>query len=222
MIAPFASICILAYKRPDKLKTCLDSLITTIDSPAEIIVNVDGESSRDEALNVAISYFMNKQISKLIISNGKNRGIGLSFQNCIGVSEGKYIFKVDADIVFKPKWLSTSIDILDNNPDVGAVSMFNYNHYDPDDIRFRNLYERPDCFIVSDLVSSIYGFRRIDLAKIFPINDDGNHKKLGQLMAITKTDLVETKFGYADSVYIYLDEDGKGHVTGKTETPLIF
>lgn len=212
------SLCFLAYKRSDWLNTCINSCINTISKPCEIIVNLDG--SDESNLSYLHNLFISKRISKLILNNGNNRGVGRSFQNCLGVAEGDYIFKIDTDLIFKDSWLTTSLSILENNPDVGAVSQFDYRHYDPNDKRFQVLEERKDCLIVNDFVSSIYGFRKSDRIKIEPVSDDGNHTKLGKL-AITKVDMVKNQgFGVNKSVYISGTEDHP-YKTPTFDQPLI-
>jgi len=217
----FASLCILAYKRPSDLMTCLNTLRKTIDYPCEIIINLDGT----DAENIVALQFMlrDNKISKLILNNGMNRGVGRSFQNCTGIAEGRYIFKIDADIIFKPQWLSSTVKILENNADIGAVGLFDYNRQDPNDSRFKPennvIAPREDCLIVKDFVSSIYAFRSCDLNKIIPIQDDGNHTKLGQLALNDKVDI--HAWGVGRSVYVSGTEDHPR----KTETfnePFLF
>ncbi len=198
----FSSLCIVAYKRPAELERCISSLLQTIDYPSEVIVNLDGNDS-ENIVNLK-SMLRDKKISKLILQNGKNRGVGRSFQNCLGLVEGKYIVKIDADVIFKPKWLSLVIGCLKNNPDVGSVGLFDYHRQDPLDSRFKPefnvLEKRLDCSIVKDFVSSIYAFRSIDLPKITPVQDDGNHTKLGKLALC---DVVDIKaWGVGNSVYV--------------------
>lgn len=197
-----ASLCLLAYKRPQQLIECIQSLHQTADYPYELIVNLDG----GDEYNIA---FLTQElkmgrISKLILSCGNNRGVGRSFQNCLGVAEGDYIFKVDTDLLFKPNWLSTSVGILSNNPDVGAVSLFDYRNYDPNDNRFNIMEEREDCNIVDDFVSSIYGFKHpYTIEDWVEIPDDGFHQSQGGKLAITKEDYVINRgFGVGKSVYI--------------------
>lgn len=216
-----ASLCILGYKRPDMLMQCIDSIHSTIDYPCEIIVSIDGEDNPDQhAASIAYQYFRDKKISKLISIGGKNRGVGRSFENCLGMAEGDYIFKIDTDLIFKPKWLSTAISVLDSNLDVGAVSLFDYRHYDAHDTRFEATEFRDDCVIVTDFVSSIYGFRKKDLYMhddgiLFgnqPVPDDGLHQRLGDYrgkLAITPEDFVENQgFGLGKSVYVVPDKEG--------------
>lgn len=227
-----ASLCLLGYKRPDQLIQCLDSLHETLDYPCEIIVNIDGEDNPDQhAVSIAHSYLRNKKISKLISVGGLNRGVGRSFQNCLGVAEGDYIVKIDTDLTFKEHWLSTAVHALEHNLDIGAISLFNYRkNYDPADKRFEILEERPDCYLVSDFVSSIYAFRsedayRYDEGPLFIdriVPDDGLHQKFGK-MAITKTDFVTNSgFGLTRSTYISPDKFGNPVKTETHADPLLF
>lgn len=224
-----ASLCLLSYKRPEALKECLKSLFDNTDYSYSLIVNADGGDS--DNLDYLVSLQKEGRISSLIISGGKNRGVGRSFQNCLGITEGDYIFKIDADLVFKPYWLSTAIGILDNNPDVGAVSLFDYNHYDPNDDRFKSevnhIENRADCIIVKDFVSSIYGFRAEELKKIIWVDgyqgipDDGLHQYFGK-MAITKKDyVINNGFGVTKSVYVSGTMDHP-YKTPTYDEPLIF
>lgn len=201
----FASLCILSYKRPQMLLECLESLHATLDFPCEIIINDDSSTN----IGFLQHFLVSGKASKLVLSHGDNRGVGRSFQNCLGVAEGEYIFKIDTDIIFKKNWLSTCVNILENNPDVGSISPFNYKHYNPEEKRFNILEERADCFIVDDFVSSVYGFRNVpDQYPLF-MPDDGFHQELGKL-AITKEDLVSNQgFGLGKSVYVVPGEQGE-------------
>lgn len=215
----FASLCILAYKRPEWLRECLDSILHTIDYPCEIIVNCDGGDR--ECYSVAREYFENNKISKLVLSNGKNRGVGTAFQNCLGVCEGDYIFKIDTDLIFREGWLSSAVSILENHLGVGAVSLFNYRNYDPNDTRFEITKKEHDVLFVTDFVSSVYGFRKESLPLIVPVQDDGNHTKMG-LLGITSVDLVHNRgFGVGKSVYLSGTME-KPYKTPTFQSPLLF
>ena len=200
---PFVSLCILSFKREAMLLNCLNSLLETIDYPCEVIVNDDtGENQR--ALN---TYFEMKRISKLILTNGNNRGVGASFQNCLSLAEGEYVVKMDTDLTFEPEWLSVGVRILKNAPDLAALSFFNYRHYDPKDERFNTLERHSSYNVVDDFVSSIYIARRKDLIRLQPMGDDGNHLRLRDLtagkLAVTNKDYcTNVGFGIGRSVYI--------------------
>jgi glycosyltransferase involved in cell wall biosynthesis len=217
----FASLCVLAYKRPERLQSCLETLILTADYPYELIINLDGGDYENRIL--LAKYLNDGRLSKVIFSGGDNRGVGRSFANCIGVAEGQYIVKIDTDLTFSPHWLSTSVRILEDNPTIGALSLFNYRNYDPNDTRFEITgdAEDRDFYLVNDFVSSIYGFRRKDLVKGGWDQDDGFHSRLGQL-AITKKDYVKNHgFGVTKSTYVSGTEDNP-YKTPTHDLPLLF
>lgn len=214
-----ASLCVLAYKRPEWLEDCIRSIHTTADRPFELIVHNDSDIESEE---MAIRLFQQDLISKLILHRGKNRGVGYSFTQCAFASEGQYIFKIDSDLIFKPKWLSTALTILDTKS-VACLSLFNYNNYDQSDKRFWIAKTKDNYHIVNDFVSSVYGFRK-ELWNKQPISDDGFHTKLqeqGELV-ITIDDYVDNRgFGLGKSVYVVDSEHGPVKAETFT-TPRIF
>lgn len=214
-----ASLCVLSYKRPDRLKQCIESLIQNTSYPYELIINADGNDD-SENIDYLVKLHKEGKISKLIISGGGNRGVGKSFANCVGVSDGDYICKIDTDLTFRPNWLETGINIL-NQGIVGAVSFFNYRHYDPNDERFNVISASDNHCIVDDFVSSIYLFKRQDLILSGWDKDDGFHTKLRPL-AITSEDFVSNHgFGVTKSVYVSGTEDHP-YKTKTFDKPLIF
>jgi glycosyltransferase involved in cell wall biosynthesis len=232
MNKPFASLCILAWKRPGMLWDCIKSIQETADFPYEIIVNLDGADYTENMSNI-MQLFADSKISKVIFSAGLNRGVGRSFQNCIGLAEGEYIFKIDGDLVFKKGWLSKAVSILTNHNTVSAVSLFNYSHYDPQDSRFLIENDLHDCYIVNDFVSSVFGFKKerllISGRNLFrerdKIPDDGLHIELATTgkLAITKEDYVTNNgFGLGRSVYVIADEKGNPTTQPMYDEPLIF
>lgn len=227
----FASLCVLAYKRPQLLHECLESIFSTIDYPCEIIVNLDANDSptQPEMVSYLTALLTQQKISKLILNNGKNRGVGRSFQNCLGVAEGDYIFKIDTDLTFQPRWLSTAIKILDQDSTVGAVGLFDYNKWDPNDPRFKpeeNIIKPMRSWdfeydIVKDFVSSIYGFRRIDFNQNdwLEVPDDGLHQSFGTMAM--KHMVTNTAFGVNKSTYVSGTEDHPVK-TATFQEPLLF
>lgn len=217
------SLCVLAYKRPELLRRCLESIWATVDEPCQIIVNLDGGDT-DNSIYL-FDLYKQGRISNLVLNAGKNRGVGRSMANCVGLCEGDFIFKIDTDLEFRQGWLSTACNALRRHSDVGAVSLFNYNHYDPADTRFVVEEEREDVLIVNDLVSSVYGFRTADLVLGGWNHDDGFHQTLkgyrGKL-AITKTDLCKNDGFGVKSVYVTIRPDGTAFKTKTNDSPLIF
>lgn len=220
----FVSICLLAYKRPEQLKSCIKSLKENTVYPYELIVNLDGFNNTDEdnvrACDIAYSYYRSGDISKLILVGGKNRGVGTSFKNCADMAEGDYIVKCDTDITFDKGWLTRGVDTLETT-NVNAVGFFDYKNYDPNDHRFDQRIDKGGYWEVDDLVSSVYLFRRRDLIKGRYDYDDGFHQNLKPL-AILKKDMVRNSgFGVTKSVYVSGTEDHPVKTKTYTE-PLVF
>lgn len=226
MINNLVSLCVLAYKRPQLLKECLDSIWQTADFPYQLIVNLDAWDVHNSAYIYEL--YDKGRISNLVLNGGNNRGVGRSFQNCLGLAEGEYIFKIDTDLIFRENWLSTGVKILKQNKDIGAVSLFDYRHYDPNDTRFNRIEEREDCSIVNDFVSSVFGFRRKDLTlENVEMPDDGIHTTLQSLrgkLAITKVDYVKNDGFGINSVYVTMPDKDPAHAykTPTHQEPLIF
>lgn len=222
----FASLCVLAYKRPERLGVCLKSIKETTHYPHEIIVNLDSDDNIENSNYLYHQLVSQKNISKLILNQGENRGVGRSFANCIGMAEGDYIVKIDTDLTFSPDWLSTAISILEQNSDIGAVSLFDYRNYDPNDTRFNVIETRNDCHIVNDFVSSVYVFSKDHLSNTTNwMNDDGFHSFIqnkGLKLAITLTDYVSNSgFGVTKSTYVSGTEDHP-FKTPTHNVPLLF
>ncbi len=212
----FASICILSFNRPSFLRDSLTSLHMSLDYPAEIILHDDG-STRENSKQIQ-DLLSGQWVSYGLFNYGQNLGIANAFAVSSSLARGKYIIKADQDLVYKPGWLSKAVKIMERDPEVGCLSLFNYRHYDPDDTRFNILEDRGDHYMVDDFVSSIYLFRAVDLPKIQPIQADGNHSKLPKL-AITSEDLVTNQgFGPGPSTYVL---EGGG-VQGHASSSLIF
>jgi len=201
-----ASIILLVYKRPEFLTECLNSLFS-VDAgyPYELIIHNDG-SNRGE-IELILSAFAKHRASYILTNCGNNRGIENAVRCGIGVSSGDYLFKVDADCVFKEGWLKPAIERLEDNK-VGAVALIDYRRYDPKDIRFHNITEK-DGYLESDnFVSSAYGFTR-DIFNVWGccMKHDGWHKELYRRGY--KLNIVDTidNIGYGRSVYV--GKDGK-------------
>lgn len=201
------------------LKKCLESLIKNTSYPYELIVNSDGDNDQENH-QYLLELYRQKKISKLILSSGGNRGVGKSFANCASVADGDYICKIDTDLTFQPGWLEAGIKVLDKDL-VGAISFFNYRHYDPSDTRFEVITATEDHCIVNDFVSSIYLFKRKHLAVAGWNKDDGFHLNLRPLAITSEDFVVNHGFGVTKSVYVSGTEDHP-YKTPVHNKPLIF
>jgi len=224
----FASLCVLAYKRPDRLKICLQSILeNTKNFPYELIVNLDADNLRENR-DYLFSLLNENKISKLVMVNGNNRGVGQSLSNCIGVAEGRYIVKIDSDLEFTdPTWLEVGTTYLARYPKIAAISFFDYRNYDPNDKRFVVQATIERLKEVNDFVSSIYIFRASDAQDVTGWKlDDGYHQVLkasyNRRLAITDTDMVKNSgFGVVHSTYVSGTENSP-YKTPTFPEPFIF
>jgi glycosyltransferase involved in cell wall biosynthesis len=204
MDTKIASLCVLAYERPDHLERLIGSL-HKVDAgyPYELIIHNDG--SGDHKVRDYLHWLGGRKLASIIIENcGQNMGVAKSLKRCIGSSSGDYIFKLDSDLEFIEKdWLKKSVDLLD---DETVLCLLDYRNYDPDDKRFDNIHDKGGYFISDNFVSSAYGFTKATFDKFgHEMGDDGWHKFLhrqGHRLLITKPDYVRnTGFGI-DSVWV--------------------
>lgn len=225
----WASICILSYQRLDFLKKTMESLFNTVSGyPMEIICHDDG--SDPEVKKYLFSLLEEKKISYLLLNGGKNRGIGTAIRNCFKIASGKYLFKLDTDLEFKENWLKEAIEILER-PSVGAVSLLDYNNYNPADERFKTTqvleYGDLKYKIVTDFISCLYGVKR-EVYEQFKdhLSTDGWHqyiKNQGYYLAISNEDKI-VNFGFGENTSIYLEKKSDGTITTREthKEPLLF
>ena len=154
-----ASICLLVFERPKFFDRTMRSLVDhNAGYPYELVVSDDG--SLDAGIKILIQKWR-PHISFVVDNCGQNMGVGAAMHHCSAIAHGQYVVKCDSDLEFTDNWLGEAVAILENNPDVGTVGMFNYSkNYDKTDERFNVEEERPDCYIMSDFVNSIYVFRK--------------------------------------------------------------
>ena len=150
-----ASLCFLSYQRPASLITALSTALASPGYPCEVIVHDDGS---EPAIQAAIAKAANQYASVSLFSrSGRNEGVGRAINRSFSVATGKYLVKLDQDLVFEPNWLIRAIKIVEADPSVGMVGFFKYN-YDPVDWRKMNpvhatvagqLYSYVDDFVSS-------------------------------------------------------------------------
>jgi len=205
------------------LKESIESLLPTLKNKnVEIIIHDDG--SDNDVKSYIFDLVKQKKVSFAIFNAGNNLGIGEAIQKCLKLSSGEFLFKADADIIYKEKWLENAISVL-NSDRVGAVSLFNYRNYNREDNRFNILHSTNNYHVVDDFVSSIYGFKRKRLDEFGYPGTDGWHQVVGKKynLAITKDDYVANiGFGLGNSVWVVQKKDGTISSATIHEEPLMF
>jgi len=130
---PLASLIILSFNRPDYLHRTIASLKRWTTYPYELIV-VDDGSYEKENVKFLLKLYGAKEISCLILNPGHNQGVGASINKGFHCAHGKYLFKLDSDLEYRPYWLEKSVAIMETFPEIGVLGLFHY-WYDPCDHR---------------------------------------------------------------------------------------
>lgn len=195
----FASLMILSYNRRAYLERSLTSLWETIDYPAQIIILDD--ASNTETQEYLFQLVREKKVSTVLFNTGWNLGIGVAVNRGVAIARGRFIFKVDADILYTQGWLSESVRLLMENPMIGGLGLFRY-HHPPCRHQDEFIKTHEGGFDeVKDFVGSVIGFRREVYNKVGPWSEDGHSfgedlhwktraRAAGFIMALPKNDLV--------------------------------
>ena len=103
----------------DVLKACMQSMRTDADLPFDLLVFDNGSCA--EVRDFLLSEKDAGRIQYLILSE-KNMGKGGAWNVMLAGAPGEIIAYTDADVLFSPKWLSRSLEILETFPNVGMVT----------------------------------------------------------------------------------------------------
>jgi hypothetical protein len=110
------SIIIVNYKSRAKLLNCLASLATTLPADLKQEIIVVDNASGDDLSDLTAQY----PGLQLVIS-ASNLGMGGGNNLGLDIASGDYILVLNPDTVVKPAAVSTLLDYLKNNPQVGLV-----------------------------------------------------------------------------------------------------
>jgi len=103
----------------DVLKVSLDSMRKDAGLPFDLMVFDNG--SCKEVREYLVNEKEDGRIQYLILSE-KNMGKGGAWNVMLTGAPGEIIAYTDADVLFSPKWLSRSVEILETFPHVGMVT----------------------------------------------------------------------------------------------------
>lgn len=110
---PRVSIIMGIYNCGSILSRSIDSIINQTYTDWELIMCDD--CSTDNTLEVAKEY-ENKYKNIKVIKNKKNMRLAYTLNQCLKISTGEYIARMDADDICLPERLETQVKFLDNNP----------------------------------------------------------------------------------------------------------
>lgn len=90
------SILIPVYNAEKYLERCLDSIVRQKEFGNLVNMVIINDGSKDTSLDI-INHYVQKYPQAIKIVNRENKGIGPTRNELIGISDGKYIWFVDAD-----------------------------------------------------------------------------------------------------------------------------
>src|SRR5689334_10932280 len=103
----------------DVLKVSLESMRKDAGLPFDLMVFDNGSCA--EVRDFLVTEKEEGRIQYLILSE-KNMGKGGAWNVMLAGAPGEIIAYTDADVLFSPKWLSRSVEILETFPNVGMVT----------------------------------------------------------------------------------------------------
>jgi len=103
----------------DVLRVCMESMRNDAGLPFDLMVFDNG--SCPEVRDFLIKEKEEGRIQYLILAE-KNMGKGGAWNVILAGAPGEIIAYTDSDVLFSPKWLSRSVEILETFPNVGMVT----------------------------------------------------------------------------------------------------
>ncbi len=103
----------------DVLKVCLESMRKEAGLPFDLMIFDNGSCA--EVRDFLVKEKEEGRIQYLILAE-KNMGKGGAWNVMLAGAPGEVIAYTDSDVLFSPKWLSRSVEILETFPNVGMVT----------------------------------------------------------------------------------------------------
>lgn len=116
MRKPLISVIFSVYNGAPYLKEAIESVLNQIFTDFEFIIVDDG--STDETPKI-LDGFTDRRIVRL--KNEKNLGLVQSLNKALGVAQGKFIARMDADDISLPERFAKQIAYLEKHPEVGVL-----------------------------------------------------------------------------------------------------
>lgn len=152
---PKLSIIITCYNLGAYLEEAVTSVINYPDKDAiEIIIINDGstETSTIEAINT-----IECDYPELIVVNQNNQGLGNARNNGIAMAKGEFIIPLDADNKLRHAFISESIKVLEEQPEIDMVygnaeffgertGLWKVDHFNMSEMVLNNYIDACACF----------------------------------------------------------------------------
>jgi glycosyltransferase involved in cell wall biosynthesis len=109
------SVILPVYNGSLFLREAIDSILAQTYANFELIIFNDG--SKDNSASIVKSY----SDTRIRFYQQENQGLAVTLNNCISVSNGKYIARQDQDDISLPDRLVKQVEFLENNHGYGMV-----------------------------------------------------------------------------------------------------
>lgn len=123
---PKISVIMGIYNCGPYLQEALDSLYAQTYQDFEIILCDDG--SKDNTYEVALKN-QKHHPNIVLLKNPHNMGLNQTLNNCLKVTKGEYIARMDGDDTSDPSRFETEVKFLDEHPEYAIVSV-TMHHFD--------------------------------------------------------------------------------------------
>lgn len=110
------SVIIVTYNSAGYIQACLDSVLGTTCRPGEIIVCDNASTDGTPEL------IRDRYASVILIESEVNLGFAAANNRAAEIATGRYLAFLNPDTVVEGEWLRPLIDVLQANPNVGAVT----------------------------------------------------------------------------------------------------
>jgi len=139
------------------MERSLETLFANTRYPYELLILDDG--SDRETKTYLFDLILQHRASTVLFNTDRNLGIGIAVNRAVQIARGKYFFKLDADLMYKPGWLTESVRLLQEHEEIGCLGLFKYWHK-PRIFSENIINTFPDYYEVVDFVGSAIGMRR--------------------------------------------------------------
>jgi len=152
-----ASLCILSFNRQEVMQRSIETLFASTRYPFELIILDDGSNHKTQTY--LFDLVRKHRASTVLFNTDRNLGIGIAVNRGFQIARGDYLFKLDADLMYHPGWLTKCIYLLEKYKIIGCLGLFKYWHK-PRIFSENIVNTYSDYFEVVDFVGSAIGMRR--------------------------------------------------------------
>ena len=110
------SVIVVNFNGMPYVQPCLHSVLNQNFANFEVIL-VDNKSS-DKSLDYVRQHFP----GVIIVANEKNLGYSGGINSGVAHAKGKYLAPLNVDTEVEQNWLAAMVEVIDSNPDAGAVT----------------------------------------------------------------------------------------------------